>query len=73
MISTSGVLMQTIIINETINLNQSEILELSESEAALIRLRFSETFNPVRAFSYANGDHLEASIENERKMRESNK
>jgi hypothetical protein len=58
--------MKTIIITETINVNQNEVADVDASIIADMK----ERLNPRKPFSYVNNDHLKAAEENERKMRE---
>ena len=54
------------IIVESINVGTDEVAEV---DPAIIR-EMKERLRPSKPFSYANGDHLKAAEENERKMRE---
>lgn len=59
--------MKTIIITETIDINEKEVLDVDP----MILAEMKEKLNPTKAFSYAKGDHTKAAEKNEKKMRES--
>jgi hypothetical protein len=58
--------MKPLIIVETIEIGPLEILEVD----SMILANMRERLNPRPVFSYANGDHLKSSIEDEKRMRE---
>lgn len=59
--------MKTIIIYDTIDVNNSPILEDVDP---IILMNMRERLNPLKPFSYADNDHIKSSLENEKKMRE---
>lgn len=58
--------MKTTIIYETINCNESEILEVDP----VILMEMRERLNPSKPFSYAKNDHVKRAYEDEKRMRE---
>lgn len=58
--------MKTIIITETIDINQKEIIDVDP----MILAEMQEKLNPKKPFDYSKGDHTRAAEENEKRMRE---
>jgi hypothetical protein len=57
--------MKPIILEEKIDINQSEILEVDP----IILMEMRDRLNPPSPFSYQNGDHLKQGLEDEKRMR----
>lgn len=60
-----GTRAHTLILNETISVEQIEAIEVDP----IILMDMRERLNPTKPFSYADGDHVKGQIENERNAR----